>query len=166
MNYYCRPVQAMYPWEKPQDDKFSKAYEIDPLWNIFRPVVLKTNHRQGEDQLFANILNRFRVGECNDSDIKLMQERVFHPSDPRIPDKKMYIFGWNSEVNEMNRECLDALDGDLIVSQAEVKHRSLSKNFNPPIDKAGNILNTNLQKELKFKVGSKAGWCLVSVSSC
>ena len=145
----------MYPWERPQDDKFQKAYDIDPLWEIFKPVILKTNHRQGEDHQFANMLNRFRVGECLDSDIKMMKDRIFNLNDSRIPEQKLYIFGWNSEVNDMNSACLDAIEGELIVSQATVEQKSL-KSFNPPTDKSGNIQNTNLQRELKFKVGSKA----------
>ena len=151
---FTRPVQAMYPWERPQNDKFRKAYDIDPLWNIFKPVVLKTNHRQGEDHQFADFLNRMRVGKCLETDIQMMQERVFEKNDPRIPSQKMSIFGWNSEVNEINIESLNSLEGELIVTEAIVRHKTI-KNFNPLTDKKGNILNTNLQKELKFKVGSK-----------
>ena len=147
----------MYPWERPRDDKFRKAYDIDPLWNLFKPVILKTNHRQGEDRQYADMLNRFRVGECLDEDIKMMKTRIFHINDSRIPEQRLYIFGWNSEVNAINTACLDAIEGEVIVSQAIVTHNNL-KNFNPPIDKSGNIKNTNLQKELKFKVGSKVGW--------
>ena len=101
------------------------------------------------------MLNRFRVGECLDSDIKMMKDRIFNLNDSRIPEQKLYIFGWNSEVNDMNSACLDAIEGELIVSQATVEQKSL-KSFNPPTDKSGNIQNTNLQRELKFKVGSKA----------
>ena len=146
----------MYPWEKPQNDKFRKAYDIDPLWNIFKPVILKTNHRQGEDRKYADMLNRFRVGECLKDDIEMMKKRIFHINDPRIPEPRIYIFGWNTEVNEMNAACLDAIEGEVIVSEAIVTQKIL-KNFNPPIDKSGNIMNTNLQNKLKFKVGSKVG---------
>ena len=118
MNYffYFRPVQAMYPWEKPQNDKFRKAYDIDPLWNIFKPVILKTNHRQGEDRKYADMLNRFRVGECLKDDIEMMKKRIFDINDPRIPEPRMYIFGWNSEVNEMNAACLDAIEGEVTLN--------------------------------------------------
>ena len=92
----------------------------------------------------------------------MMKERIININDQRIPEQKLYIFGWNSEVNDMNSACLEAIEGEIIVSQAIVEHRTL-KSFNPPTDKAGNILNTNLQRELKFKVGSKVDWDIVSI---
>ena len=124
------------------------------MWMDFKPVMLKTNHRQGAERLFADVLNRVRVGELTDDDKKLMQTRVFPENCSNIPKGCIYIFPTNVEVNKTNQVSLEELEGEEFTVEAVVTHRT-NKNFKAPMENTGNIRNTNLQKTLKFKVNSK-----------
>ena len=150
-----KPVMAPFPWERPLNEKFQKSYDIEPLWDSFQPHFLRTNHRQGEDREYGEMLNRFREGIFNKDDMKIMRGRVVKSrNDSCIPEDRMYIFAWNSEVNEVNEAFLEKSEGELYVSKAKVQHRTL-KNFKPRVNNAGQIQNTNLQQTLQFKIGSK-----------
>ena len=39
-------------------------------------MILKHNHRQGNDSEWTNVLNRFREGIVTDADFEMLQERV------------------------------------------------------------------------------------------
>ena len=120
----------------------------------FKPVMLKTNHRQGDERLFAEVLNRVRVGEITDDDQTLMKTRVFPADCSDIPKGCIYIFPTNVEVNKINQIALDELEGEEFTVEAVVSHRT-NQNFKAPVENTGNIRNTNLQKTLKFKINSK-----------
>ena len=72
-----RPVLGSYPWEEPKNEKYRRVHQIEPIWNKFLPVILRTNHRQGSDREFSEILNRIRVGEQEESDFDVLSSRVF-----------------------------------------------------------------------------------------
>ena len=36
---------------------------IDPLWPKFKSIILEENHRQGNDKIFGDMLNRIRVND-------------------------------------------------------------------------------------------------------
>ena len=40
-----------------------------PAKDKFDVIVLKHNHRKGEDKEYANVLNRIRIGDLTDEDI-------------------------------------------------------------------------------------------------
>ena len=73
------------------------------MWMDFKPVMLKTNHRQGDERLFAEVLNRVRVGEITDDDQTLMKTRVFPADCSDIKKGCIYIFPTNVEVNKINQ---------------------------------------------------------------
>ena len=54
----------------------------------------------------------------------------------------------------MNNRRIKALKGEEKVIKAICTHRTI-KNFNPPEGKAGEVMKTPFQKELKLKVGAK-----------
>ena len=145
-----KPVMGRYPWEAPTKDNYLKVHQIDPIWSIFKPIVLHTNHRQGEDKKFADVLNRIRVGSSNTCDLDLLKTRVVSRHDPRINQDCIFIFARNIDVNLMNSSCLDLIEGEEYTVEALVNHPTM-KNYKPQVDNTGNIRNTNLQKILKFK---------------
>ena len=149
-----RPVKGRYPWEEPKFEKYRRVHMIEPIWNQFLPVVLRTNHRQGEDRVFSELLDRIRVGEQNQDDYEVLRKRVFPQSDKRIPEDAVHIFATNQEVNFWNQVFLDKLSGDEFVVETIVNHPVL-KNFRVNVDPSGFIHNTSLLKTLKFKIGSK-----------
>ena len=124
------------------------------MWIDFKPVMLKTNHRQGEERLFAEVLNRVRVGEITDDDQTLMKTRVFPADCSDIPKGCIYIFPTNVEVNKINQIALEELEGEEFTVEAFVTHRT-KKTFKAALKNTGYIRNTYLQKTLKFKIKSK-----------
>ena len=147
-----KPVQAGFPWEDPKHNKLTN--DLEPMWDMFKPVLLRTNHRQGEDRSYGEMLDNFRVGDYRSKDMKTIQSRVFPTGDERIPSDSVYIFATNNEVNAMNEECLSRMEGEEYVSEARVHHPTF-KNFVPKLETNGNIKHTKLQMVLKFKVGAK-----------
>ena len=116
---------------------------MDPLWEKFECINLEINHRQGEDNDYANMLNRIRVGEETSEDIDKLKDRVRNENhiDIRREKDALYIFGTNMKVNQMNNRRLKALKGEEQVILAICMHRTI-KNYNPPEGKAGEVLKT------------------------
>ena len=95
-----KPVLAPYPFQEPKNDNFKLAHALEPLWSTFDVIKLNKNHRQGADKIFADILNRIRVGEETSGDIDLLSSRIKSRNDPTIPKDAIYIFSTNDQVNK------------------------------------------------------------------
>ena len=55
-----------------------------PLWKHFQMVSLKENCRQSEDLVYAELLNRIRIGNHSSEDLEVLSKRVCgtgHPFD-------------------------------------------------------------------------------------
>jgi hypothetical protein len=150
------PISGRYIFLNPRNPQFFLTSEMDPLWQKFDCVNLEINHRQGEDNDYANMLNRIRTGNETSEDIGKLKERVREENHVDIRREKdaLYIFGTNKKVNQMNNRRLKALTGDEQSIMAICIHKTM-KNFNPPEGKAGEVLKTPFQKELKVKIGAK-----------
>ena len=150
------PISGRYIFLNPRNIQFELTSEMDPLWKKFDCINLEINHRQGEDKEYANILNRIRTGIQTTDDIDKLKERVRRENhqDIRRENDALYIYGTNKKVNEMNNRRLRALKGEEKTIAAICIHRTM-KNFNPPEGKAGEVMKTPFQKELKIKVGAK-----------
>ena len=149
-----RPVKGGFPWEEPRDPKHRKAHMLSSTWELFNPVMLRTNHRQGKDLEYSQILERIRVGEVDEVDFEELEKRVFCRNDPIIEDSSVFVFSQNNYANEKNLEVMERLDGIEYTVKAKVRHHVL-KEYTPKIENTGNIENTALQETLRFKVGSK-----------
>ena len=149
-----RPVKGSYPWEEPKNEKYRRVHQIEPIWNQFLPVILRKNHRQGEDKDFSEILNRIRIGEQDQNDYDILRKRVFPRNDERIPEDSIHIFATNAEVNTMNQVFLEKLPGEEFIVETTVTHPVLKK-FRVDVDPSGFIHNTSLLKTFHFKVNSK-----------
>ena len=80
-----RPTAAKYIFDEPSNEQFQISYALESLWNSFEVINVRCNHRQGPDKIYADLLNRMRIGETSDDDIKLLETRVLARDDPRIP---------------------------------------------------------------------------------
>ena len=47
-----------------------------PLWKHFQMVSLKENCRQSEDLVYAELLNRIRIGNHSSDDLEVLLKRV------------------------------------------------------------------------------------------
>ena len=153
-----KPVLARYPWQEPTNQQHRNFNVGGTLWSEFIPIVLRTNHRQGESLEYAKLLEKIRLGGFDgleSSDIAVLNSRIHRRNDPELPENCVYIFSRNAAVNEMNAEKLSQLEGKLYTVEAVVKHKTL-RNFKPFVVQAtGCIRNTNLLKILQFKINSK-----------
>ena len=124
------PVKGRYPFQTPFNKQFELAHLISPLWDLFKPIVLRKNHRQGDDKLFADILNRISRGQQTDQDLKLLSTKIKPKGDPTIPEDSVYIFSVNADVNEQYNYFLEKIEAELIISNAIIRHSTM-KNFKP-----------------------------------
>ena len=149
-----RPVMANYIMEMPKNEAFHLAYLSGDLWEQFDIVMLTKNHRQRENKKYADILNRIREETLSVEDIKVLETRVRPINHPDIPKDALIVTSTNKEINRINHEMLDMLDGQEFVFEA-INKSYTQKNIKSLTDNTGAIRNTPLQKTLKLKVRAK-----------
>ena len=151
-----RPPLGSMIYSSPTNTRSKALYSIPGgnLWQKFDVITLKTNHRQGNDKSYADLLNRLRVGEHNMDDLETLRTRVFAREDPSIPNNALLITGENKKVKVENERRLSQLNGDIFEFEATVKSRTQGK-FKPCIDRAGQVRNTPLQSNLKLKLNAR-----------
>ena len=154
--FQLRPPKGRYPFEEPINREHSIVYHLRNLWQTFTVVILEENHRQGEDKIYADLLNRLRTGEFTDEDINLLETRVRMKGDPEIKkhDDALHIYGTNAKVNARNKNKVNEIYGELLEIKAENRHKMMKK-FKPKIDTAGCVLNTPFQAVLQLKKGAQ-----------
>ena len=86
-----RPVQARYIFQAPKNEKFALSHVVRSLWENFKVVELRHNHRQGEDGEYADILNRIRFGKHTEKDIELLRSR----NSSSLPVEAVHLFSTN-----------------------------------------------------------------------
>ena len=84
-----RPIQANWIFDDPRGADFKQSHDIQPLWELFKPIELRFNHRQGNDKTYADLLNRVRCGNFTKSDIEVLKSRVTDT----YPSDAVYVFG-------------------------------------------------------------------------
>ena len=149
-----RPVLGRYIFEEPLNETFLLAFLTASLWKKFEIVILRHNHRQGEDKIYADILNRFRIGEVTEEDEKVLESRVRPLNHPDIPSKALVVTCRNLEVNQINLDRLLLIEEDEKVIDS-LTRTNTQKHFKPRIDAGGNVSGTPLQRQLKLKIGAK-----------
>ena len=149
-----KPVKGRYIFEQPISESFMLPYLTASLWKKFDVVILKHNHRQGEDKEYADILNRLRIGEVTEEDVKILETRVRPLNHPDIPNHALVVTCRNAEVNQINEERLKLID-DKEYEMDSINRSSTQKQFKPRVEACGNIAGTPLQRSLKLKVGAK-----------
>ena len=107
-----KPVMAKFIFEQPQCANYHLSYMIEPLWQKFKVVLLTYNHRQGEDQSYAEILNRMRTGDHTEEDCHTLRQRVKKAGSKDLPPDALYIHCTNEGVNKYNKMKLKELEGE------------------------------------------------------
>ena len=149
-----RPVKGTHVFGNIKYNKECRLAQLEKnLWHKFSVMVLKTNHRQGEDKVYADILNRLRVGIHTEEDNELLKTRV-RPYDNSIPDDALIVAGTNEVVNNYNSIKLNKAAGDLIQFKAMVFSESRGV-FKPKLNNDGSIIGTTLQYEIDLKKGCR-----------
>ena len=138
-------------FQKPNSKEYELAYLQRKHWQNFHIINLEENHRQGNDREYAEVLNRIRVGEQTDEDIKTLEKRL-----PTLLTKKEYqdaihLFYTNLEVNGHNTYMLNSLEGML---EEIASNLLLPKGYRPKTD-TGLIDKTQFAEILKLKKSAR-----------
>ena len=148
--FQLQPPKARYVFEQPTNQEHALSYKLRNLWKLFTVVNLEENHRQGEDKIYGDLLNRVRSGNHTEEDIELLKTRVFSKSDPSIDSNALHIYGTNAKVNARNDAKLEEIGGELF----EIKAKNASRTVRTfKVNNAGCIKNTPFQDILKLKIG-------------
>ena len=146
-----RPIQGVWSFEKPRNEKYGKVSEIYSLWEMFDCIELEHNHRQGPDKEYAELLDRIRfkskADDLSDDDLALLNSRILDPGEENVTK----IFGKNVNVNEENRKKLAAIKRKKFVSHAV----HMPKERKVTINNDGSIEKTTFLDRLELKVGAR-----------
>ena len=147
-----KPCKGRYIFDEPINSDYKMEYQLGLHWRKFEVILLEENHRQEEDKKYADMLNRFRVGDQTNTDMEALQSRV-RPLDH--PDTKgaVFISCTNKEVAKLNRLRLSQLDTEKVVLEAINTHATI-KQFNPCLGKKGEVKNTPFMQKLELKKGA------------
>ena len=138
-----------YIFQEPSNPDFKLDFHVGQHWNSFEVINLEENHRQNEDQEYADLLNRFRIGRQTEKDMELLQTRVRPLNHPDLKDA-VYISCKNKDVDKLNKMRLHEIVGEKVVLEAINTHPTI-KNFKPPIGKTGNVNETPFLQTLELK---------------
>lgn len=156
-----KPIQGAYIFQEPKCAKYREVRKVFDLWQMFKCVDLKVNHRQGDDRVYAELLNRLRFkskGEdLSEDDLALLNSRVKLPQDPENATK---IFGKNVPVNQENEKRLNQINSRLhTITATHLKDRQVK------INSDGSIENTGFLDKLQLKKGARV-MLIHNVNTC
>ena len=103
--FQLKPVCGRYIFAKPANTAYHICYRLDNRWEMLQVINLKTNHRQGEDRDFADLLNRIRVvekGNLSQEDINTLQARVRPINHPDIKAASLNVVCTLKKGHQMN----------------------------------------------------------------
>ena len=147
------PVRANHVFREPKDDKLRACHDglEKPLWEEFQPMILRHNHRQGENKEWAETLNRIREGIVTPEDEAILRERV--TSHKFLEEDALHTMYYNKVVNQHNKEMLTKLNYDLMAAKAL---HALPKGRKPFIKEGkGTIANSDFLDVFEFKIGAR-----------
>ena len=124
------PVRALPIYKEPRN-LASKAMFNSPdlnLWQNCKSILLTKNYRQGESA-WNQMLNRIRIGEQTEEDIKILESRPSTLLSPEEYDRAIHLFFTNLEVNTHNENILNSLKEELKEIEAHIKDAIGKSNF-------------------------------------
>ena len=105
------PPVAQRPVFSDPSDEMAAIY--GSLWkNHFQILELTEIQRQKEDQTFADLLNRMRIGEHTESDLEVLNSRHINSPLTNYPAQATHVFAYNKDVKAHNSSMLDTLTSD------------------------------------------------------
>ena len=144
------PVTGDYIFTPPKMSKNLVAFDIKNLWELFEPMILNQNHRQGDGGDWANVLNRFREGIVTDDDLKLLRSRETEELHNDLD--ALHLAYSNKET--LNHS--DNMISQIETSTAEIEARKFyPKGRKPFIKPDGRLEDLNILDVLKIKVGAR-----------
>ena len=126
-----KPVLGRYIWMQPRSIEYVPAFLVQSLWEDFSVISLVENHRQQGDAEYANILNRIRLGEHTDDDVKVLEERVRPEGHPDMKGAQV-IASTHAVVNKYNELYLKDLQTPVLKIEAINSHNNIP-NYKPKI---------------------------------
>ena len=150
-----KPVSGPFVFSLPSNPVFQLNECQNSIWNKFKPIELKTNHRSGAFHEYAELLNRVRTGEQTDDDIKQMNLRVFARNSKDLPKEAVFCSGENKIIDEYNIINLNKLNGDIYSRKADIFSSNKKEIKSPKVDSSGIIHKTNVPFEVKLKIGAR-----------
>ena len=148
-----KPCMGRYIFDEPVNADFKLQFHLDQHWQSAEVITLEENHRQAEDKDYADMLNRFRIGEQTAEDMSKLQQRV-RPLNHSELEGAVYISCKNKPVNMLNLKQLAVIKGEAVIFEATNVHPVI-KNFKPPLGNNGNVKDTPFLQKLILKKGAR-----------
>ena len=146
-----KPVQGVFCFKTPLNLKFEANKDTLDLWNSFEPMILKHNHRQGDEKEWAEALNEFRIGVVSEKGEAMLKER--QTTQEFLQEDTMHIFYRNRDVKDLNDKMLNSIQSKLYTIEALQQYPQGCKPITHP-DK-GTIGGTQFLEKLQIKVGAR-----------
>ena len=148
-----RPCKGRYIFDTPINPDYRVDHQLGLHWREFEVILLEENHRQDDDKMYADMLNRFRIGEQTEEDMRILESRV-RPLDHPDTEGAMFINCTNKEVNKLNRMRLGQVKGEEVTIEAINTHVTM-KNYKPAVSEKGTVKDTPFMQSLVLKVGAR-----------
>ena len=149
------PVQGRYVFDVPSNKEFFITHGLTPRWEMFQPILLEENHRQGSDRSYADLLNRIRIKQYTNEDIKILRERIRTSSHEDIKNAGLHITARRDPCDKINQRYIAKLKGDSLKLKA-VHHHPINPNYKPSINKKDQtIAETGFRDEIILKPGAR-----------
>ena len=150
-----KPCMGRYIFETPINDDFHITHRLEPRWMMFKPIILKINHRQGNDKIYANMLNRIRIGQHTTDDMETLKTRIRKNGHDDLKNVDIFIAGKRKESAEINKKYISKLPG-IELNLPAIHHHNSRKKYTPRIDKRdGTVADTGFMDKLKLKLDAK-----------
>ena len=114
---------------------------------MFQNIELTQNHRQAGDWEYAEMLNRIRMGEHTEEDLKVLASKISKES----PPDALYVFGKNAECKKLNDAYLEEVDSPLQCFKVSHPKGGNKK----PCPETGRVQGTSFMDELRLKIGAR-----------
>ena len=147
------PVMGKYIFESPRNDNFYSYHQEVPLWQQFEVFTLTHNHRQGEGNHWANVLNEIREGIVTEDTEKLLRSRIVDEDHDELTT--CHVFYRNVKVGEHNTKMLNKLasESDELFEIPAVQ--TVPKGFISKVKAHGTIDGTQYMRILSLRVGAR-----------
>ena len=149
-----KPCLGRYICDKPSNPEFHVTHYLQSRWLMLKVLNLETNHRQGEDKSYADMLNRIRTGDQTEEDIEKLKTRVRPAGHPDLKEVTLIISCTRKTVAKYNAAYIESLTGEEIKVDAR-HHLATKKKFKPKVHAEGTVGESSFMNELKLKLGAK-----------
>ena len=156
------PVKARAIFKKPKTEKnriwseitSEEGTAIGDLWGQCEVVVLTTNFRQGQGNPWTELLNRLRVGESTEEDIKFLASRQPSLLSKLEYDQATHAFFRNKDVLKHNTRMLRKVKSKLVEIKA-LYDVPKGSDYQPQVNEWGIIGDSNFSEIVQIKIGAR-----------